>query len=52
MRLIDKDALESKICWACSNEFPDASCEPSDCRILEVIRNAPFVEMNDEGGKK
>lgn len=46
-RLIDRDALESKICWACSGEFPDAPCEPSDCRILEVIKNAPFIEIEE-----
>lgn len=44
MRLIDGDALESKICWACSEEFSESPCEPNDCRILEIIRNAPAIE--------
>ena len=47
MRLIDVDALKSMICWACNKEFPDEACEPSECRILEMIRNAPFVEIED-----
>lgn len=36
-------SLNRKLCMACNNEFSDCPCEPSECRLLQVMKNAVEV---------
>lgn len=44
MRLIDADALEKRMCCQCNDECSGEPCEPDECFVLGVLRDAPTIE--------
>lgn len=44
MRLINADALEERMCRQCTIECGGSPCDPDECFIRDVIRDAPTVD--------
>ncbi len=39
-RYIDAEAFEKVLCERCNKEFSESPCEPSECIVLDTLRNA------------
>lgn len=44
-----KMALRKRICFACSEQFPEAPCEPVECPIIQVIKDIDPESLRPKG---
>lgn len=47
--MADKMTLVERVCFACSEQFPEVPCAPSDCPIIRVIKSIDPETLRPKG---
>lgn len=47
--MADKMTLVKRVCFACSEQFPEVPCAPSDCPIIRVIKSIDPESLRPKG---